>query len=142
MSVCVCMDASLFKVRALRKKFRTAVNESTRSGSGRLIIDNWEKLSLVWGGCPAVTSVAGAISSAASGSLLPAASGDVGECEDISDDDLEDLTLETPQQLPAPSKAPSAAGSRKTATDFAPSAKRRKLSKNLPEEGLRPCVKI
>ena len=40
------------KVKKLRSNFQKAVAESTRSGSGRIIRDNWDTLLAIWGGAP------------------------------------------------------------------------------------------
>ena len=40
------------KIRSLRQDYRTAVNEGTRSGSGRIVRDHWNELTSIWGGCP------------------------------------------------------------------------------------------
>lgn len=40
------------KVKKLRSNFQKAVAEGTRSGSGRIIKDNWDALVRIWGGAP------------------------------------------------------------------------------------------
>ena len=45
------------KVKALRQDYRKAVTEGRRSGSGRLVCDNWDILKLLWGGSPATVSL-------------------------------------------------------------------------------------
>lgn len=39
------------------KDFRAAVNKGTRSGSGKIVQENFELLSEIWGGSPATTSL-------------------------------------------------------------------------------------
>ena len=45
------------KVKALRQDYRKAVTKGRRSGSGRLVCDNWDILKLLWGGSPATVSL-------------------------------------------------------------------------------------
>ena len=40
------------KVKKLRSNFQKAVAEGTRSGSGRIMKDNWDALVAIWGGAP------------------------------------------------------------------------------------------
>ena len=37
----------------------------TRSGSGKLFIEHWDQLAMIWGGCPSVTRIEEAIVSLA-----------------------------------------------------------------------------
>ena len=37
--------------------YRNAVNRGTKSGSGRIVQDNFELLTEIWGGSPATTSL-------------------------------------------------------------------------------------
>ena len=37
------------KVKALRQDYRKAVTEGRRSGTGKLVCDNWNRLKLLWG---------------------------------------------------------------------------------------------
>ena len=39
-------------MKKLRSNFQKAVAEGTRSGSGRIIKDNWDALVRIWGGAP------------------------------------------------------------------------------------------
>lgn len=41
----------------MRQDFRAAVNKGTRSDSGRIVPDNFELLTEIWGGLPATTSL-------------------------------------------------------------------------------------
>ena len=45
------------KIKALRQDYRTAVNNGTRSGSGRIVRDNWDDLTEIWAGSPATESI-------------------------------------------------------------------------------------
>ena len=51
------------RMKLLRRNFKRAVVEGTRSGSGKLIIENWDRLVFIWGGCPSVIQIKGAVSS-------------------------------------------------------------------------------
>ena len=45
------------KLKTLRQDYRNAVNRGTRSGSGKLVQDNYDLLTEIWGGSPATTSL-------------------------------------------------------------------------------------
>ena len=45
------------KIRNVRQDFRAAVSKGTRSGSGKIVQENFELLSEIWGGSPATTSL-------------------------------------------------------------------------------------
>ena len=49
------------KVKQIRCNFKKALIEGTRSGSGKIIIQHWDSLASIWGGCPSVTKISGAI---------------------------------------------------------------------------------
>ena len=51
------------KVKTVRQSYRKAVTEGRRSGSGKLVCDNWDFLKIIWAGSPAVTSITNSISS-------------------------------------------------------------------------------
>ena len=51
----------LEKVKAIRQDH--AVTEGRRSGSGKLVCNNWDTLKSQWGGFPAVTKLKNSISS-------------------------------------------------------------------------------
>lgn len=51
------------KVKAIRQAYRKAVTEGRRSGGGKLVYDNWDKLKTLWGRSPAVTTLTNSISS-------------------------------------------------------------------------------
>ena len=56
------------KIKELRRGYKKAIDSGTRSGSGRLIQENFEILKEIWSGCPAVTSLASSLSSMQSSS--------------------------------------------------------------------------
>lgn len=45
------------KIRNVRQVFRAAITKGTRSGSGRIVQDNFELLTEIWGGSSATTSL-------------------------------------------------------------------------------------
>ena len=45
------------KVKNMRQDYRTAMNKGTRSGSGKIVQDNYDLLTDIWGGSPATTSL-------------------------------------------------------------------------------------
>ena len=45
------------KIKALRQDYRSAVNAGTRSGSGRIVRDNWDDLTQIWAGSPATKAI-------------------------------------------------------------------------------------
>ena len=45
------------KIKNVRQDFRAAVNKATRSGSGKIVQENFELLSEIWGGSPNTTSL-------------------------------------------------------------------------------------
>ena len=45
------------KVKNVRQDYRSAVNKGTRSGSGKVVQDNYDLLSDIWGGSPSTTSL-------------------------------------------------------------------------------------
>lgn len=49
------------RVKQIRCNFKKSMVEGTRSGSGKMIIQNWDSLVMVWGGCPSVTKIGGAV---------------------------------------------------------------------------------
>lgn len=51
------------RVKMIRQNFKKAIVEGTRSGSGKLIMENWEQLVFIWGGCPSVNRIEGAVMS-------------------------------------------------------------------------------
>ena len=51
------------KIKALRQDYRQAVNTGSRSGSGRIVPDNWDELSAIWAGSPATKAIENACTS-------------------------------------------------------------------------------
>ena len=51
------------KIKELRRGYKNAVDTESRSGSGKLVSENFELLQGIWGGSPAVTSLPSAITS-------------------------------------------------------------------------------
>ena len=49
--------------KKVRQQYRNCVNQGTRSGSGRIVQGQWETLTKIWGGSPAVTKIDNSISS-------------------------------------------------------------------------------
>ena len=48
------------RIKIIRQNFKKAVIAGTRSGSGKIIIQNWDELILIWGSCPSVKRIDGA----------------------------------------------------------------------------------
>ena len=51
------------KVKELRRGYKNVIDKGQRSGSGRLIEDNFDRLKEIWGGSPAVLALPSGISS-------------------------------------------------------------------------------
>ena len=105
------------KTKDLRQDYRKAVNEGTRSGSGRLVIDNWDTLKTIWAGSPATTCIKNSLFSHVTEEI---------EHPDISNE-LEDLEFEPQkeeQEVPFNNK-------RKVGTAKFVDDKRRMLEKSL-----------
>ena len=47
----------------MRRSSKKSVVDGTRSGSGGLIIENWDQLVSIWGGCPSVKQIQGVVMS-------------------------------------------------------------------------------
>ena len=45
------------KIKELRSGYKAAIDKGTRSGSGRLVYENFDIFQRIWGGSPAVTSL-------------------------------------------------------------------------------------
>ena len=54
------------KCKEIRQDYRAALATGKRSGSSQFVYDNWEKLQLIWGGCPASTAIENSLSSLSS----------------------------------------------------------------------------
>ena len=48
------------RIKIIRQNFKRAVVAGTRSGSGKIIIQNWDELVMIWGSCPSVKRIDGA----------------------------------------------------------------------------------
>ena len=51
------------KIKELRRGYKKAIDAGTRSGSGRLVKENFELLQEIWGGSPAVNALPSGIAS-------------------------------------------------------------------------------
>ena len=51
------------KIKELRRGYKKAIDTGTRSGSGRLVKENFDILQEIWGGSPSVTSLPSGLSS-------------------------------------------------------------------------------
>lgn len=78
------------KTKDLRQDYRKAVNEGTRSGSGKLVIENWDTLKTIWAGSPATTCIKNSVSS-----HTPEESQDL---DFANANDLEDLEYESSKE--------------------------------------------
>lgn len=74
------------KVKEVRQDYRKALTEGRRSGSGKVVCDNWELLKGIWGGSPATTSITNAVSSV---NTNDEESGESVELETAKNDDAE-----------------------------------------------------
>ena len=45
------------KIKSIRQDYRSAVNKGTRSGSGKIVQENYDLLTDIWGGSPSTTSL-------------------------------------------------------------------------------------
>eukprot|EP00794_Sanderia_malayensis_P002803 gene2803-3243_t len=118
------------RVKTVRQNFKKAVTEGTRSGSGKLLIRNWDRLVMIWGGCPSVTKIGGAVSSIAaenSGYV----SDDESETEEASATDVEpqENREETEQEIPCSKKRNECSSASTSSTDDQ-TPKRTKLTDN------------
>ena len=63
----------------------------TRSGSGKLFIEHWDQLAMIWGGCPSVTRIEGAVVSLAEQNT-----------QNFSDNEIESPTAEIEETSETP----------------------------------------
>ena len=77
------------KIRDIRQDYRKAVTEGRRSGSGKVVCDNWDTLKVIWGGSPATTTIRNSVNSL-----------NLEESEDIMVDDLNDDMYRETLDLP------------------------------------------
>ena len=86
------------KVKALRNKYKIALDSGRRSGGGKVVAQFYNLCTDIWGGCPAAESIPSGIDSSASteSSELSSNTGLVGNVSESCSDDNQDsfLTLE------------------------------------------------
>jgi len=51
------------KIKDIRQDYRKAVTDGRRSGSGKIVCENWDTLKLLWGSSPSTTSITNAVES-------------------------------------------------------------------------------
>ena len=83
------------KVKELRSGYKVAIDKGTRSGSGRLICDNFDKLQKIWGGSPSVSSLPNAQCTQS----LPHEENDEIEANDLEETDATDKITPTPHDV-------------------------------------------
>ena len=81
------------KIKDIRQDYRKAVMEGRRSGSGRLVCENWDTLKNLWGGSPATVAITNQITSIPEMQLPLDAASSHG---DSTDEDDEEENLPTP----------------------------------------------
>ena len=74
------------KIKNVRQEYRNALREDTRSGSGRIIQENFELLGEIWGGSPATTSLSFGVNGDSVGELQTG-DGDKSDSESYGADD-------------------------------------------------------
>ena len=91
------------KVKLIRQKFKKAVVDGTRSGSGKIITPNWDSLVQIWGACPSVTKVAGAIASHLDDSEKDEMSDDTESLSTVTEEENTSSSShkETPEEKPS-----------------------------------------
>jgi len=94
------------KVKEIRQNYRKAVTEGQRSGSGKVVCDNWEELKVIWGGSPATVTIKNSVTSAQFDDSLFGAQGDnqfYSENDNDSGDDEHSLGSDNlPKENPQP----------------------------------------
>ena len=73
------------KAKDIRQLYRKAVTEGRRSGSGKVVCDNWDLLKNIWAGSPATSYISNPISSIPTDSPLD--SQNYPEAQEESDDE-------------------------------------------------------
>ena len=93
------------KLKAIRLKYRQAVDSGKRSGHGRVVLLYFELCEKVWGGSPATEQIVGGVESSDLSSDLPsAAEGSSSLAQDDDDEDTQsDDTRETSGEPSDPS---------------------------------------
>ena len=71
------------KIKELRSGYKLAVDKGSRSGSGKLVCDHFEKLQQIWGGSPSVVTIEGGRASFVDGRA--------SKCGRARDDPTEDV---------------------------------------------------
>ena len=69
------------KIKKIRNAFSTAITTGRRSGAGRMTMENYDKLVLIYGGAPSVEPLAFG-SDTASGTHIDDYNNDEGRCSD------------------------------------------------------------
>ena len=80
------------KVKELRSGYKVAIDKGTRSGSGRLICNNFDKLQEIWGRNPCVSSLPNALCS----HPLPREENDESEALDLEETGANEKITPTP----------------------------------------------
>ena len=96
------------KTKDIRQDYRKAVNEGRRSGSGKIVCDNWDRLKSLWGGSPCTTALPNAVESYSYEEESFNLPGDLSDTEEKqseseSDDETEKTANSTDRSLDASS---------------------------------------
>jgi len=95
------------KVKKIRCNFKRALLGSSRVEGGRIIAENWDPLLVIWGGCPAVSKIGGAVSSQSNGSTAKNVNGEESDAEVLeTPKNQEDVTTEELNESAYPKKRP------------------------------------
>ena len=113
------------KIKDIRQDYRKAVTEGQRSGSGRLVCENWDTLKNLWGGSPATVAITNQITSIP-GTQLPLDT--TSSHGDSADEDDEEENLPTPLSNKRV-RSPTLSGTAKFVDN-----KRKMLEKNLSSQ--------
>ena len=95
------------KVKKIRCNFKRALLGSSRVENGRIIAENWDSLLVIWGGCPPVSKIGGAISSQSNGGTAKDADEEENDAEVLENPpSQEDVTSEELHESAYPKKRP------------------------------------
>ena len=83
------------RIKIIRQNFKRAVVAGTRSGSGKIIIQNWDELLMIWGSCPSVKRIDGPVMT----KTMNEVESDDSTSNDIPQDNDEEI-LEEPSAYP------------------------------------------
>ena len=83
------------RIKIIRQNFKRAVVAGTRSGSGKIIIQNWDELLKIWGSCPSVKRIDGPVMT----KTMNEVESDDSTSNDIPQDNDEEI-LEEPSAYP------------------------------------------